>query len=156
MAATEERLRIHVVADKSDQSTLAASLPQSPAGTWPVLDVIVHNRPKRTVMTQNQVLKGIERGWIVGENHQVVVRPAGPAGDPWLTSPSAPQPHTFHHFDALTIGRSDPVRYRVVRNPDKYVRGDDAAPVDPDDPKGPYATGQTEVVWHYELELEKG
>jgi hypothetical protein len=148
-----EQLHISVIGDRSKPEALAASLPHAPAGSWPVLDAIVHNRPKHTIMTQSQVEKGIERGWIVGEGHRVEVRPAGPASDPWLKSASAPTPHIFHHYDALVIGKSNPVRYRVTRNPDKYVRGgSDADKVT----KEAYAEGQTEVVWHYELELEKG
>jgi hypothetical protein len=149
----DDRLRIHVLADKSNPEARAATLPQSPAGTWPVLDAVVLNRPKRTIMTQNQVQKGIERGWIVGEGHRVQVRPAGPASDPWLQSASAPTPHVFHHYDALVIGKSNPVRYRVTRNPDKYVRGGSDTDEVTDEL---YAAGQTDVVWHYELELEKG
>jgi hypothetical protein len=150
---SDDRLRIQVLADKSDPAARAASLPHAPAGVWPVLDAIVTNRPERTVMTQQQVEKGVARGWIVGEGHQVVTRPAGPASDPWMTSPSAPTPHVFHHYDALVIGRSDPVRYRVVRNPDKYLA--DGADTD-EVTDAAYAAGQTVVVWHYDLELEAG
>lgn len=111
-------------------------------------DAIVVNGPQHTTMDQTQVLRGIYEGWLVGEGHRVVTRPAGPWNDPWLLSPSAPGPHTFHHFDALVIGRNPPVRYRVVRNPDKYVRGGaDTETVTPDD----YAAGNTEVTWFYEL-----
>jgi hypothetical protein len=49
------------------------------------------------------------------------------------------------------IGKAEPVTYRVVRNPDKYLRG--GSDTDPVTDKA-YAAGQTEVVWHYELERE--
>lgn len=150
---TDDRLRIHVLADRSDPSARAANLPDSPAGTWPVLDAVVLNRPERAQITQQQVEHGVARGWIVGEGHNVVVRGAGPAGNQWLTTPAAPQPHVFHHYTALVIGKNDTVRYRVVRNPDKYVRGGKDTDKVTDKV---YDAGQTEIVWHYELELEKG
>lgn len=148
-----ERLRYRVLADKSDPTAFAAPMAGSPAGTWPVLDAVVTVSPKKAQISMQQVLDGLDRGYITATGHRVETRGAGPAGRRWMTSPAAPQPHTFHQFDTITIGKASPVTYRVVHNPDKYVRGEKPTDKVTDEI---YDSGQTEVVWHYDLELEGG
>jgi hypothetical protein len=146
----DERLRSRILADRSDPAAYDATLPGSPAGSWPALDAVVLHAPDQTVIDQNQVLDGLDRGYMTAEGHQVVVRPAGPADNPWLVSAAAPTPHVFHHFERITIGHAAPVTYRVTRQPDKYVRGSATDEVT----DAVYAAGETEVLWHYELERE--
>ena len=142
-------LRIHILADRSDPAALAADLPGAPAGQWPRAGVVIEGKPpKETRLSTTLVQKGIEEGWIVGENQRVVVRPAGPADNPWMVSTVAPTPHVFHHFDALVICG---VRYKVVHQPDKYAaEGDDSTTVTP----AKYAAGATRVDHFYDLDLE--
>lgn len=83
--------------------------------------------------------------WIQLVNPQAVVKPGGPADDPYRLT------HTFLHADALVLHtETGDFRYRVVRQPDKYsgVIEDGGEPTD--------ATGdpRAEVRWFYDADLE--
>lgn len=74
-------------------------------------------------------------------NERPVFKPAGPPDKPWS------QTHTFIHADELIFHLdSGTLRYRVVRQPDKY----DDETGEPSDNAG---DPTTHVVWTYELEL---
>lgn len=80
--------------------------------------------------------------WIERVNPSFVNRPAGPADDPYRSV------HTLPHADALLfhMGPGVTLRYRVVRQPDKY----DQAGQPTDTAGDPTAS----VDWFYVCELE--
>ena len=101
--------------------------------------------PDKATMSMGLAQQGEAEGWLTLENLRPVHRPGGPAAQPWRIT------HTFLHADALVLHTVDgDVRYRVVRQPDKYVAGDDLGSVTPDI----YEAGDTVVSWAYGLELE--
>jgi len=106
--------------------------------------------PQRTRLSTRLVDRGIQQGWIRGVGERVETRPAGAPTTPWKTTPNAPRPHLFHHFDSLVVGK---IHYKVTHQPDKYADpGDDKTPVTDD----VYQRGNTRVDWFYELERIDG
>lgn len=144
-------LRVRKLADRSGgEPARWGSQPGSPPGTWPLAGVRVEGEiPSPCRLPTSWVARGIAEGWLTGEGHQVVLRPSGPADNPWR--PDKP-PHVLHHFDTLVLHTVDgDVRFRVVHQPDKYADpGDDDTPVTED----VYAAGATRVDWFYGVELE--
>lgn len=114
---------------------------------WPLAGIeVVGDPPKETVVPRSFVSRGRVEGWLDLEGEEVVHRPGGPADDPWRRT------HTFIHAKAIVLKTVDgDVRYRVTKNPDKFVAGDHRAKVTDEI----YAAGETEVVWTYHLKLEK-
>ena len=93
-------------------------------------------------MSTTFVQQGIGEGWIEGVGGQLIHRPGGPPEDLWRVT------HTFGHYDRLVLKTLDgDFVYDVIRQPDKYVTGDDEAKVTPD----LYANGETQVDWFYDL-----
>jgi hypothetical protein len=138
----------------------------APPGTWPLAGVTIANLelPQRTTLSTRRVVAGIREGWIVGEGERIVTRPSGPPGAKWFGQEPN---HTFAHYDTLvfkTLNHGD-VRYKVVRQPDKYA--DYGAATFPDrvqefdaDEETPvtdeiYNAGATRVHNDYRLELEE-
>lgn len=126
-------------------------------GAWPFagLEHADGEWPAHIRVPQKVILHYMANGWVTGEGHEVVTRPAGTAAAPWAPTPTAPGPHVFHHYQAFvfhTPDGTDDARYRVVHQPDKYVAS-----------KGPtakvtdevYASGDTRVDWFYEMELDR-
>lgn len=119
-----------------------------PGQSWPLagISIVGDEPPRETTISTKLVRQARREGWLetIGEN--VVHRPGGPADDEWADT------HTFIHLDAIVFHTLDgDVRYRVTKQPDKFVEGDDpAAPVTPEI----YAEGNTRVDHFYELELE--
>jgi hypothetical protein len=146
-------LRVRKLADKSGgEAVRLAERADSPAGSWPLAGVRIEGEiPQAPRLPTSFVARGVAEGWIVGEGHHPVMRPAGRADNPWAPTDAAPQPHVFHHYDMLVLRTVDgDVRYRVVHQPDKYADpGDDDTPVTDD----AYASGQTRVDHFYVLEL---
>jgi hypothetical protein len=143
-------LHIHKLADRSGgQAALDGDLPGAPPGRWPLAGVVLEPPiPKEAQLSTTMVDRGIAEGWIVGEGHEVVTRPAGTAENPWGPTPTAPTPHVFHHYKHLTIAGH---RFKVVHQPDKYAaEGGDGKKVTAEI----YASGATRVDWFYGLELE--
>lgn len=156
-------IRIRKNPDRSGGLTaLASDLPGAPPGRWPLASVeFVEERPGGgglvatdqgpdtiTQLPTHLVQQGLDEGWIEGEGHEVVTRPAGPPDDQWRPTANAPGPHVFHHYSHLTIAG---VRYRVTHQPDKYAaEGDDTTKVT----KALYGQGATRVDWFYDLERE--
>jgi hypothetical protein len=104
---------------------------------WPFAGLQIDSPPKRTQVSTGWVQQMMSEGLVELEGVEVVHRPGGPAGARWRVT------HTFEHATHLVIKTVDgDVRYRVVRNPDKYVTDDH------------YANGDTDVAWYYELALE--
>lgn len=101
--------------------------------------------PARTRVSTKFIVRGVSEGWIEVAGTELAHRPGGPPEDPWATT------HTFVHYDTVTLKTVDgDLVYKVVRQPDKYVAGDDEAKVTEED----YNSGNTQVDWFYELELE--
>lgn len=165
-------LSVRVRADRSDEGAHAADLPGAPPGTWPFAGIEFVDTfqkavdpPAATRVAEGFVQRGIAAGWLTGEGHRYVVRPAGTAAAPHAPTPAAPGPHVFHHYDALVFHTTGgDVRYRVTHQPDKYADyaeatypdrvpgfdGDDDTPVTDE----VYAAGATRVDWFYDLALE--
>lgn len=114
---------------------------------WPLAGVVIEGEtPARWRPSTALVDRGVAEGWIARENEQVVHRPGGPPGRLWAVT------HTFVHCDALVLKTLDgDVRYRVLRQPDKYV---DEAPDSEQVTPEIYAAGTTRVDWFYDVELE--
>jgi hypothetical protein len=133
-----KNLRVRKLADKTGEPL--------PDGTWPFAGLEVEHAPKTCRVSTTWVRKGQNEGWLEVENERPVLRPSGPADDPWRGSP-----HVFNHVDAVVLKTIDgDVRYRVTRQPDKYAVSGDEDSVTPD----VYAAGDTQVDWFYELKLE--
>lgn len=109
---------------------------------WPIVGAVPRGEtPKRCTVNTTIVDRGVAQGWLELVNPQVVHRPGGIREKPWLVT------HTFVHAEAILIkGPDSDVRYRVVRQPDKYHQG----------PEGTDAISDptAEVLWTYDLELE--
>lgn len=92
---------------------------------WPLLGVSIEGEvPEETTVGTRFVDGGRSEGWISVEGEKAVVRPAGPSERPYLKQ------HTFVHFDAITLHTlAGDVRYRVVRNPDKWHDGPEGTDV---------------------------
>lgn len=159
-----EALRIRKLADRDTGERVSGFHPLTGAPTpvnpatgqpepWPLSGVRFEDgAPKRTRVPTGWVQRAMGEGWLSGEGHEVVVRPAGPAGSSWVATDAAPSPHVFHHFAALVFHTVDgDVRYKVTHQPDKYAEsGNDATPVTDE----MYAAGGTRVDHFYDLELE--
>lgn len=114
---------------------------------WPLAGVeVVGEPPKECRVPTTWVLMGRREGWIELEGEQVVHRPGGPPDEPWRVT------HTFVQGDVLVLKCVDgDVRYRITRQPDKYVEGGK----DTDEvTEEVYAAGETQVDWFYNLKLE--
>lgn len=132
-------LRLHKVADPSKYR-------DGGPGPHPLAGIrIVGDPPPAPAPSTKVVDAGVREGWITREGERPVVRPAGPAGQPFAAS------HTFIHADALVFHTLDgDVRYRVVGQPDKY--GPDGSPVESYD--GIDDLTACTVAHFYQLELE--
>lgn len=143
-------------------------------GSWPLVGLRIENDtlPAQTRLSTALVDAGIREGWIRVEGQRMVLRPAGPANDPWGPTAQGDKGHQFRHCDVIVFQTVDgDVRYRVVHQPDKYVDerdhqavahgkyavkplvdpgGNDDVPVT----DAHYAGGQTAVHWFYDVELE--
>ena len=114
---------------------------------WPATAIeLIDGAPASAQTTLQWIRKRQAEGLVVVEGERPEHRPGGPPDDLWRVT------HTFIHIDALVLKTTDgDVRYRVVRQPDKYVAGGaDEDLVTPDI----YAAGETDVAWFYLLELE--
>lgn len=118
----------------------------APGQSWPLLGIELEDPPDTCRVPTAWVNKAVAEGWVTLEAPTVVMRPAGPGGDPTANV------HQFIHADTLVVHTLDgDVRYRVVRQPDKYVAGGaDDEPVTAE----VYAAGDTQVDHWYELERE--
>lgn len=162
-----EGLRLRKHADKStgtripkyDPNTGEKRLvnPDTPGDAhepWPLLGVSIANGdgpPKRITLTPSKIAEGVAEGWITVEGGTPVVRAAGPTPDVWASSHTG-QPHTFIHYDSITLRTLDgDFAYKVVHQPDKYV-----ASANPKDKvtRAAYESGNTRVDNFYVLELE--
>lgn len=114
---------------------------------WPLAGIeFVDKPPRKCRVPSSFISRGLSEGWIETEGLEPAHRPGGPPEDPWRVT------HTFTHYDTITFKCIDgDVRYRVVRQPDKYAAGK------PDNAKVTdeiYASGDTELSWFFDLELE--
>jgi hypothetical protein len=127
---------------------------------WPLLGLVLDNKPTSCLVPTSFVAKGIAGGWLELEAVSMVHRPGGPVDDKWRST------HTFTHAKTLTFHTLDgDVVYHIVHQPDKYAvthretineaKGyiiehvDDDLPVTDDI----YAAGDTRVDHFYGLEL---
>lgn len=97
--------------------------------------------PDTLVLSTSFIAKGKSEGWIEVEGGTRVHRSSGPKSDPWGNPP-----HTFIHYDRITIKTVDgDFSFKVVEQPDKWPeeKGED-------DDSGHGG----EVKWFYSLELE--
>lgn len=144
-------LRVRKLADRSGgEAAKWADLPGAPPGTWPLAGVRVEGDvPPTCRLPASWVARGIAEGWLLGEGHETVVRPSGPANAPWRPDK---QPHVFHHYDTLVLKtEAGDIKYEVIHQPDKYAaEGDDDTPVTDE----MYAAGQTRVDHFYDVRLE--
>lgn len=117
------------------------------AEPWPLLGVAIEGDcPERTAVPTSWVQKAVAEGWVTLEGDKPVHRPGGPVENVWATT------HTFVHADALVIHTVDgDVRFKITKNPDKFVDSNDPEEKVTDEH---YESGQTRVDWFYELELE--
>lgn len=140
-----------------------------PDGSWPLAGVeLIHTSgtlPDPFTLPVRVVRRGIAEGWLTAVEPRQVERPsqadpdydengsAAVAGAHLFAAGTVedPAPHKFLHLDALILqGVEGPVRLTVVRQPDKYVTGDDEARVTRD----VYESGDTEVDHFYTLTVE--
>jgi hypothetical protein len=178
--ATDPVLRIRMVADKSDGSERVkrfdpvtghayladpdtwdlddrATWQEKP---WPLLGVLVENKPAACRVPITWVNKGIAGGFVSLNDTTLAHRPGGPPSNPWQLT------HTFTHAKTLTIHTLEgDVVYNVVHQPDKYVvvdrttlndeKGLVEEHIDPDAKVTDeiYAAGDTRVDHFYDLEL---
>jgi len=147
-------IKIRKVADYSDNSVrvpmydpftgqkFLADPSSGQARPWPLLGVMfVDEPPDETACSQSFVQNGVTEGWITWEDHKVAHRPGGPEGNEWAVT------HTFHEASTLVFHvlvsdggkETKEVKYKVVRNPGKYLNAD----------------GTYNVDWTYKLELVK-
>lgn len=118
---------------------------------WPLAGVQLIDPPDECVVSSRWVADAAREGWVTREGTRIVTRPAGPANVPDVEN------HLFVHADALVFHTVDgDVRYRVVRQPDKYAADEQGRPLADDEPVTPdmYAAGQTLVDWTFHLERE--
>lgn len=116
---------------------------------WPLAGVdCLGDPPDECGLATHFVARGIAEGWISGEDEEVVHRPGG-GQQTGLWSVT----HTFLHYSAIVFHFSDgDVRYKVVRQPDKYVAGGtDKTKVTAEI----YAAGETQVDCFYWVKLDK-
>ncbi len=120
---------------------------------WPLLGLeVVGEAPATCNPPTSWVERGVREGWLVLEGARPVVRPGGPPDDPMRRDPERAIPHLFMHADVVVLKTVDgDVRYRVVRQPDKYV---DDSPDDELMTDEHYAAGNSRIDWFYGLELE--
>lgn len=85
------------------------------------LDGNAHPAPRLLRLPTDYVLR---EAWIELVNQRGVVKPSGPASNPWNGQQA---PHTFVHCDEVILHMIDPdteesvdYRYRVTHQPDKY------------------------------------
>ncbi len=128
---------------------------------WPLAGVRIEgDTPKSARLSTGLVQNGMHEGWITLEGSEPVHRPGGPPSNPWRVT------HTFLHAEAIVIDTVDgPVRYRVVRQPDKYAvkdykngSYDELVPVVDDKAEVTdevYANGDTDISWFYDVKLEE-
>jgi hypothetical protein len=130
------QLRVRKLADRS----------AGDEAPYPFAGLVVEAKPKRCQLPTQWVAQGLAEGWIETEGMRVEHRPGGPVDDQWATT------HSFVHYDAIVLKAIDgDVRYRVTRQPDKYVDSKDPdATVTPEI----YAAGETRVDWFYDCDLE--
>jgi hypothetical protein len=117
---------------------------------WPLLGVtIIGDPPEYTSAGMRWVDKAVQEGWAQRVGERAVARPGGPADAPWSTV------HAFVQADKLVIHDHERghVVYAVTRNPDKY--DEDGRPIEEYGYMSDDDIAGTEVVWHYELELER-
>jgi len=127
---------------------------------WPLAGISIENTPDVARLSTTLVEQGKAEGWLSTTGDRVVVRPAGPAGDPLADR------HTFVHYDTITFHTLDgDIVFRVTHQPDKYAdhsqatypeaveafEGDDETPVTPT----VYAAGATRVDWFYDVTVTK-
>lgn len=122
---------------------------------WPMVgvEILGDEPPARAKISQRMAQAASGEGWLTLVNSRPVVRPAGPNQGTFESSVNG-TPHVFYHADEIHIETANHglVKYRVVRQPDKYAATEGAdleTPVTPE----MYAAGQTSVDWTYGLEL---
>lgn len=128
---------------------------------WPLAGVVLLEAPDETTVSTTYVAEARNEGWVTLEDETVVVRPAGPAADPWKGDP-----HVFHQCAVIVFHTLDgDVRYRVTHQPDKYACAEDATfpdqvpaktKTDNETPVTPelYAAGATRVDNFYGITKE--
>lgn len=117
---------------------------------WPLAGVQIDGDiPRRARVPTSSIEKWVSEGWceLVGE--RVVTAPGGPPDDPH----SREHMHIFRQADEVVLHTVDgDVRYRVTRQPGKYVDPD------PDGPTafehGKHDPAATRVDWFFDLALE--
>lgn len=139
--------RILLRPETASSLTLISDLEAARSEPWPLLGLQIEGEtPRRCRVSTSFVERGVEEGWVEVEGEEFVHRPSGPAHSIWRTPP-----HTFRHADAFVLKCVEgEVRYRVARQPDKYVEGGADDPVTDEI----YAAGETQVDHFYDLELE--
>lgn len=125
-----------------------------------LLGIRLLDPPDKVRASTNVIATGRREGWLTLEGAQVVLRPAGPPGDP-----DREDPHIFHQGTRVVFHTLDgDVAYKVVHNPDKYAdhseasypdqvkkfKSDDSTKVTSEI----YDAGATRVDWFYDLERE--
>lgn len=101
--------------------------------------------PAETTMGFAFIDRGIAEGWLSVEGETVVMRPSGPASNPWSGTP-----HVFRQYDRIVLHTVDgDVAYTVKHQADKYAAEGYDQPTDEQ-----YAAGETRVDWFVTLELE--
>lgn len=109
---------------------------QLSAEPWPLAGVEPIALPSRCVVGCRFVDSAVAEGWAHLDDEAFVHRPGGPPEEPFRVT------HTFRHASAITFLFVDAaVRYRVIRNPDKW----------PAEKDGELGFGGT-VLWTYALE----
>jgi hypothetical protein len=117
-------------------------------GAWPLSHVSLVGEPPETCQVpQDYALAARAEGWLTMEEDSTVYRPSAPRDQP-----TSQPPHVFVHCKAIVIHTPDrAIRYKVVRQPDKYAAdGDERTKVT----DKMYDAGETVVDKHYDLELE--
>lgn len=84
--------------------------------------------PKVTGVSQKEVLKGINEGYITLENQSAITCPSGPPGDPWGGNAPNHEMVQATHIVFKCVSEQDhrsyEVRYEVTRAPGKYYESD--------------------------------
>ena len=101
---------------------------------WPLLGVMLDEKPEHCRVPTSTISRGASEGWIVLENERIVTAAGGPPRNPHAIV------HTFRQCDAIVFRTVEgDVRYQVLHNPGKYADGN-----------------ATRVDWFYDLELVTG
>jgi hypothetical protein len=112
---------------------------------WPLAGVKLEIAPDECRLSTSFVDRGINEGWLEGFGESLIRRPAGPADNPTRAW------HYFTHYDELVFHTVDgDVTYRVTRQPDKYVEGDETGVMSVTDEF--YRSGETQVDHFYAVE----